>query len=386
MSAPDDFRESRPAKRLAVRRSPRHRRLTIVLTAAVCLLAIEWGVRRGDRALRDYDARRQIHAYARKPEALGRIPMPDVVLMGSSRARYAFVPAAFESVLGMSAYNLAIAGSKPPEWQILARRLLFGRPPRLVVLGVNAGEFRADSQPRAAAEFLFDWRDFAESCRIDGPSQPVTERFVQSRFARASALLNRRHELKMLAQTRLGRVLPKHAQEARELRDRVARPLPGDGYEHPWEDGRRLRTLQDRIDHGDHRDSERFLIPEYEPEAVAFHRFDELLRELHRVGIAVAVAYVPNSPETEARWSEVEPKIVDRIAAICRDRGVSFIDCRMAPFERTNRQYFDEVHVGLPLARCISLHVADAVRSVGAVQEYASSLARLEQDDPDADP
>ena len=386
MSAPDSFRESRPAKRSTVRRSPRRRRLTIDLTAAVCLLAIEWGVRRGDRALRDYDARRQIHAYARKPEALGRIPMPDVVLMGSSRARYALVPEVFESALGAPSYNLAIAGSKTAEWQILARRFLLDRRPRLVVLGVNAGEFRADYQPRAAAEFLFDWRDFAESCRLDGPSQPVTERFVRSRIARASALLNRRHELKMLAQTRLGRVLPKHAQEARELRDRVARPLPGDGYEHPWEDGRRLRTLQDRIDRGDHRDSERFLIPEYEPEAVAFHRFDELLRELDRVGITVAVAYVPNSPQTEARWCEVEPKIVDRIAAVCRDRGVSFIDCRRAPFERTNRHYFDEVHVGLPLARRISLHIADAVRSLGAVQVSPSSLASLGQGDVDDNP
>ena len=357
--------------------------MVIVLTTLTILAAAEWGVRRIETTLAQYDSRWQLQAYLRKPADLSRRPMPDIILMGSSRAFYAFVPEVYQTVLEMPAYNLAIAGSKTAEWQSLARRLLFPRPPRLVVLGVNAGEFQSNHLSTQGAEFLFDLDEFIDACFLEGPSQEVTERYIERGMGRRLATLDRRFELRMYGQLHLDWLLPKQAQWSRELRQRVRRPVPPDGYTHPWAEGRRLQDLQQRIDRGQHRNDDRYLSPDYAPDAPAFRRLDRLLAEFRRHAIPVALAYIPNSPETERRWRDVEPDMIRRIEEVCRGRGVPFIDCHQAPIPRTNRHYVDEIHTGLPLARTLSRYVAENIKSLDILDPRPLPLTWL---DPEQDP
>src|SRR5207249_1259127 len=110
-------------------------------------------VRRGD--LQSY----AIADYERKPGELRHRRTPSIVLLGSSRAKYALVPGEFAARTGCGAYNLGIAGSKVVEWLTLSRSLFAVQAPRLVVLGVNASEFRADYVPVEAARSLFKLGD-----------------------------------------------------------------------------------------------------------------------------------------------------------------------------------------------------------------------------------
>lgn len=299
--------------------------------------------------------------------------------MGSSRAADALVPREFESVTGLRTYNLAIDGAKTAEWQILARELFAERRPRLVVLGVNAGEFQANYLPKQAAMFLFGFRDLIDSFLREGPSGDILERFVRARIGAGWTLFNRRYELKSYCQERLAGLLPKHAQWAREQRQRLARPIPTDGYRHPWMDGRRHGTLQWMIDTGRCQPKNYKQTVPYAASASCFGRFDALLDGLRRRDVEVVVAYLPNSPMTELRWRAVEPKIVTRIERVCQAHGVPFVDTRAVPMPRRNRDFRNELHVGVPLARAISRYVAERLVSDGVIDRGSGRVARNER-------
>ena len=337
----------------------RRRRIILCTTAALCLLCADVVVRRMRPALSAYD----VADYARKPNALRSGEMPDIVLMGSSRAKYALVPGDFEAATGRSAYNLGIAGSKTVEWLTLVRRLFARQRPKLVVLGVNASEFRADYSPTAAARHLFTLADLRESLMMDGPSLDVFGKYLRHRLGPIWATYDRRYELKMWAQQRLGGLLPKYAQAARELRRRATRPPPPKGYDHPWMHGRQLRDLGRRLLE-DRAAVVAASVPKFSTHADAFKRLDQLLGWLHHRGIAVVVAYLPNSPQTEARWSGIEPRMIEAIQAVCRGRSVPFVRCDRADLPRTNHDFLEEIHVGLPLAHRISRRLARDIETL----------------------
>jgi len=346
------------------------RRIIIVTTALACLVAADIGVRRAEPVLRTYD----VALYEKTIEELLHRGVPDIVLMGSSRAKYALVPEQFSAVTGRPAYNVAIAGSKTVEWQLLARRLFEGRRPKLVVLGINASELRADYLPSPAARHLFTFDDLCEHLRRDHPSTEVVGNYLRHSLGPAWAAFDRRYELKMSLQEGLGDFLPKHAQEARELRQRVARPSPPDGYDHPWLRGRHRPTLDDQLV-ADETQVVRASTPLFSPRAEAFSHLSDLLDWLHARRIELIVAYIPNSPATENRWRDVEPAMVEIIASICRDHGVPFLPCSQADVPRSNRDFIEEVHVGLPLARQISGRIARHILALGLLQDRTQQFA-----------
>jgi hypothetical protein len=342
----------------------------LLISAGAALVAFEAWVRTMSATLQKYD----VADYQRKPADLGRRGVPDIILMGSSRAKYALVPDEFARLTGRRAYNLGIAGTKVAEWQILARQVFLPRRPRLVVLGINASEVRADYVPTEAAKRLFDLPDWLESLRIDGWSLPVAGAFLEGCVAPLCESYHRRYELRMWAQEKFSFLLPKHAQASRELRRRVAAPCPEDGFEHPWREGRRLRTLdQQLLENPVAREVAG--TPLHAPDAPALRRLGRLLDWFAGQSIPVIVAYLPNSPETEARWRHVEPDMIAAIHEVCRRSGVPFLGAPPADLPRTNRDFMEEVHVGLPLARRISGRIAQEVLAVGMLPADRSRLA-----------
>jgi hypothetical protein len=336
------------------------RRLIVLISAALTLAAFDLLVRHFAPLL----ARYEVDDYGRKPAVLRHTGMPDLVLMGSSRTKYALVPEEFANASGLSAYNLGIAGSKTAEWLAVARTLFADTAPRLVVLGVNASEFRADDLPISAARELWRVEDFVDSLGVDGLSIDVAGAFTRRTAGPAWAAYDCRYEIRMALQEAAARLFPKHAQHARELRERVAAPVPPMGYDHPWLYGRQLRDLQVRLLESPAA-VDAASVPAFDAGAAAFVRFEQLLEWLKSRGIGVAVVYLPNSPRTEARWSGVEPLFIDEISTRCRRYGVQFYPLPAHELPRTNADYLEEVHVGLPLARRISRRTAGLLVASG---------------------
>ena len=354
--------------------SPVRRRIIIVATALACLVVADVWVRHIEPALRTYD----IALYDKTISELADRGVPDIVLMGSSRAQYALMPAQFEAVTGKPAYNVAVPASKVVEWQLFARRLFAERRPELVVLGINASEVRADYLPTAAARHLFTFDDLWRHLTRDHPSREVVGNYLLRTLGPAWAAFNRRYELKMWCQERLDGPLPKYAQEARDLRKRVAKPSPPDGYDHPWLNGRQLQALDEKLASDEAR-VVRASTPLFSPEADAFIHLGDLLDWFHEQRIEVLVVYLPNSPEAERRWRQVEPRMIDTIAAVCRGHGVPFLPCSQEDIPRTNHDFRDETHVGLPLAKRISDRATRHICALGLLNGKTRQLAGTEE-------
>lgn len=327
-------------------------------------------MRRSEPVLRSYD----VAVYDNAVNGLLDRGVPPIVLMGSSRAKYGLVPEEFQLATGKSAYNIAIAGSKVVEWQLLARRLFAKSKPQLVILGINASELRADYLPTTAARHLFSFDDLLDHLRRDSPSAAVVGNYLQHRLGPLWAAFERRYEVKLWCEERLASLLPKHAQAAREVRRRVAQPCPPDGYDHPWQSGRQLRSLADRLTN-DPAEVITASTPKFSARADAFTRLGGLLDWFRGRRIQLLVVYIPNSPATEQRWQAVEPQMVEAIARVCHDHGVPFLRCSSEDVPRSNRDYLEEIHVGLPLARRISRRAAGQVLALGLLDGGEPKLA-----------
>ena len=369
-----------PIKQFQRLSPPGRRRIVIILFAAATLVLVDLTVRQAKPILDAY----HVDDIEKKTRAVTRQGVPDIMLLGSSRARYALVPEEFHRATGLHAFNLGIPGSKVAEWQIFARRLFDPHCPRLVVLGVNASEFRADYTPAQAARHLFDWNDLAETTAHDGPSLDVLGAFTRRKLGPLWATYDRADELRFWGEEQLAAILPKQAQLAREVRERVARPLTPDGYNHPWTKGERLTNIEERL-LADPVAVDTASIPSFDPASPTFRRFGEMLDWFHARRIAVIVAYIPNSPRTEHRWAEVEPRMIAAIAASCRDHSAPFIPSDHQSTPRTNRDFLDEIHVGYPLALEISRRVARQAVALNLVPGIAPTVAR-NASDPETQP
>ena len=344
----------------------------IVTTAIACLIAVDLWVRVMQPVLREYDD----NPYRRTAESLRRRGMTDIVLMGSSRSSCGLAPDDFEAATGKSAFNAAVSASGVVEWQLLARQLFAVERPRLVVLGINADELRDGYVPRRAARYLFNRSDLLEHLRKDHPSRIVVGDYFRRCLGPAWALFDNRFETKMWLLERSTPALPKHAQLARKLRERVTRTDPGDGgfgVHSSWV--KRLPTLKDRLA-VDPTPAPAFLPPAYSPDADAIERLTNLLDWFHEHRIAVLVVYIPNSPLTEERWRGIEPMMTDAIADLCRGHGLPFLRCDPEDLPRTNADFINEFHVGLPLAHQISRRAARQIITLGLLNREDRHFAR----------
>ncbi|MBX3396399.1 MAG: hypothetical protein KF841_13635 [Phycisphaerae bacterium] len=338
--------------------------MTVVAIAITTLLLADVLVRFGRDTLDSY----YVDHYARKSRAVhARNPAPRVILLGSSRAAYGLAPSEFERATGLKAFNFGIPGSKIPEWQILAERTIASIRPSLVVLGVNASEIRADAEPISAARDLFEFRDLTDYLFHDGWSSTVLANFVERRLASPWALFHRRFEIASWLQERSGALFPKHAQLAVELRHHASRDCPEDGYEHPWLSGRRLADLEMKLS-ADLRSIAAATVPVCDVHAPVVSRFRALLQWFVDHDIPVVVAYLPNSPWTEERWHEAEPVLEQLILDCCLQAGVAYVGASTHDLPRTNADYLDESHMGLPLARRASRRIAERAIRLGLIR------------------
>lgn len=353
--------------------SAARRRIVIVIFAGATLLAVDLVVRRYETVLTRY----QVNNFEKKNTDLASRRLPDIILMGSSRAMYALVPDEFSNVTGLEAYNFGISGSKVGEWQLLVKRTFEQYKPKLVVLGVNASEFRADYTQSQAARHLFGWTDLTETIIHDGPSLDVLGAFAAQRFGPLWATYYRAGEVRLWGEEMLAAILPKQAQFAREVRERAARPLTQDGYEHPWAMGERLKNIEEQF-LANPVAFETASVPLFSSEAPAYRRFGEMLDWLKNAGIATIVTYVPNSPRTEKRWAVVEPQMIAAIADVCRDHDTPFVPCPHSLVPRTNRDYLDETHVGYDLGLRISRQVVRQSIAMNLLPTNSPTVARAD--------
>lgn len=353
--------------------SPARRRIVILCFAAATLLAADLIVRHAEPLLNTY----QINNFDKKYTDVSSRRLPDIMLMGSSRSMYALVPDEFTRATGLEAYNYGISGSKVAEWQLMVKQTFGRRRPRLVVLGVNASEFRADYTQAQAARHLFNWSDLAEAVVHDGPSLDVLGAFAAQKLGPLWATYYRSGELRLWGEEKLAPLLPKHAQFAREVRERVARPLTHDGYVHPWAMGERLKNIEEQF-LANPVAFETASVPLFSKEAPAYRRFGEMLYWLRSANIATIVAYVPNSPRTEKRWAIVEPQMIAAIAEVCREHDTSFAPCPQSLVPRTNRDYLDETHVGYDLGLRISRQVVRQSIVMNLIPSVSPTVARAD--------
>lgn len=347
------------------------RRVIIVTTVLACLIATDRWLGRMEPELRQYED----DPYKRVIANLTKIPMPDIVVLGSSRAGCGLAPDEFNAVTGKTAFNAAVNASGVVEWHLLAKRLFTTGRPRLVVLGINAQALRADYQPTRAARYLFEFHDLLEHLRKDRVSIASAGNYVQHRLGSSWVLFDRRFETRMWFQERLTPILPKHAQLARKLRERVTRPSRSDGefsYQAEW--AAQLPTLEERMA-VDPTPNPSYLPPPYSPDADAVVRLGLLMDWLQERQIAVMLVYIPNSPLTEERWRNIEPVMTDAIARVCREHGAPFLTYDPADVPRTNADYIDEFHVGVDLARRISRRAAYFAESLGLLDDDAPRFA-----------
>lgn len=336
-------------------------------SAALALLAVETAVRQLQPTLRPYNTSH----YPRVEKGLAAAGRPDIALVGSSRVRFGLDPAVFEQVLGCKTHNVAVSASRVVEWNVFARRLFADAPPRLVVLGINAWEVDAHYLPTEAARQLFTLDDYLESLRTDGPSLDVAGAYARRALGPLWKTYDARFELLTFGQEHLAAVFPKHAQLARELRERANEPRAPSGYDHPWSHSRRLKNLAQKIEGGLLEVAEE-PPPAHQSDAFTYARLENLLAWFAVRGVSVIVAYIPNSPRTEARWSQVEPEMTAQIAQVCANSGVPFLHWDVAQLPRSNEDFLDETHVGWPLAKEISRRIAERIMALALLDDAAS--------------
>ncbi len=363
-------------------RAANRRRLIVVSTTLMCLLAVDVLVRMNDGELSAF----YIDPYHRKLDKLQDLAAnpntkPDVILIGSSRANYGLVPEEFERLTRCKTFNLSVPASKVLEWRLLARACLERVQPKLVVLGVNASTLRADYLPVPAARHLFTDSDMIDYCLSDGWSTEVVGHFLNQRLGPAWALFHHRFEVKMLIQEQSGCILPKYAQLACEQRQRTAKPCPDDGFEHPWLYGRRLRNLQAQLDEEGEEAVWKGALPVFSSDARAISHCDALLSWFDEQEVPLIVTYIPNSPRTTSRWRSVEPAMVDAMASLCRSHDVPFVPWAYDGVSWRNRDYIEELHAGLPLARRISRRVAERIVALGLQDDGTRRVTHVPEDD-----
>ncbi|MFQ5502280.1 MAG: hypothetical protein ACE5EQ_08255 [Phycisphaerae bacterium] len=358
-----------------LKHGPYRRRIVVLMTTITCLLTVDILVRRAKPRLDPF----YIDRYRRKLSAAASAK-PDILLIGSSRLKYALAPEVIQQAIGLRAFNYGIPAAKVIEWQWMALEGIERVRPRLVVLGVNASAIRADYLPVPAARNLFTLPDFLAYCRSDGWSGTIAEHFLDRRVMSVWALSHRRFEVKMLIQRQLGCILPKYAQAALEREAWIGKPCPPDGYEHPWLYGRRLKTLGQSLDE-DPGSIMKANVPAFSANATAITHFEELLDWFNEQRVPLLVAYLPNSPVAEERWADVEPSMEQVLATACQVRNIPFLSCNRQDIPRTNYDYLDELHAGLPLARRITRRIADHIVQLGLIDEMRSQVAVTAESD-----
>lgn len=352
--------------------SDHRRRVTIVLTVLASLIAVDLLVRASATGLAPY----RWDPYRRKLDALtAQSPKPEIVLIGSSRVKHGLDPEVFHSLTGKRAFNAGLAATKVLEWQCVAEDYIRDVHPDLVILGVNVSAFRDDYLPIPAARNLFTWDDVVHYCRTDGWSGQVVGDFLIHNSEHVWATFHHREEIRLILQGKLDRILPKYAQQSRDRRKQVAKSCPDNGYEHPWLSSTIMPDLQQQLDQQGER-VWRASTPVFSPNAPAFRHFESLLDWFDNQGIPLIIAYIPNSPRTEARWTAVEPDMIHVLETVCNKHDVPFISCDQDELPRENRDYMEELHVGLPLARRISERIARTAMTLGLFKAGENHLAQ----------
>jgi hypothetical protein len=116
--------------------------------------------------------------------------------------------------------------------------------------------------------------------------------------------------------------------------------------------------------------------PVFSADAPAFAHLERLLAWFRDEDLPIVVVYIPNSPGTEARWEHAESWVGRKIADICREQGVAYLDCRESGLPRTDADYVDVFHVSLPFAQRLSRWVAQATISLQVIAPAEQRIAR----------
>lgn len=351
------------------------------MSATAFLLVVELIVRRSAATLDAYC----IDSVADRFERLVAYrPEPKILILGSSRAKFGLAPEVFERMTGYSTYNLGIAASIVYEWRTVARRALQQVDPELIVIGINGRELRSDSLPIRGASQFFEFEDVWDYSLHQQWSNELIDYYCSYQVMAGLAIWDRSDQLRMwLNESVLHGVFPKHAQLARERRALNDRDLPADGFDHPWRVTHSKRTLPDLVAAWGEDYLQPPPVPVFDEDDEAVQILSDWLAELRAANKQVVLCYIPNSPRTEAAWRRREPQFIETIASIARRHDVPFLDASMTTFPRTDADFIDDTHVGVPLAKRISARAAEHLIRLGMVDVQALHLAgNLEMEAP----
>jgi len=367
--------------RASIRYKRVKRRVIILVSATAFLLLVEIFVRRSAPTLAPYGIDTVADRFAR---LVAYEPEPRILLLGSSRTKFGLAPEVFERMTGYPTYNLGIAASFVYEWRSVARRAMQEVDPDVIVIGINGRSLRSNSLPIRGASQFFDFQDIWEYSLHHQWSNELIDYYCRYQVMANFAFWDRSDQIRMwLNESVLCGVFPKHAQMARERRELHDRIMPADGFDHPWRVTNSTRTLpalvasmgEDRLPPP--------AVPFFDENDEAVQILSVWLAELRSADKQVLLCYIPNSPRTEAAWQQHEPKFIETIAAIARRHDVPFLDASMGTLPRTDADFFDDTHVGVPLALRLSARVAEHLIRLGMIDTPELHLAgNLEMEAP----
>lgn len=330
----------------------RRRGVMMLIAVLAALVGVDVIIRLNAAALSPWDPR----CFETKAAAYKKAPPDTVLLMGSSRAAYAFSPPEFRAALGRPAFNLGLPATKPYEWVLLCRDLLAAHRPAMIVLGINASEVADGVTPIEGAATFMRLPDVIHFTLDEGVDTTILGNYSRAALGRVWALYGRRYAIRVALDEQLGRLYGGYGEEARRVRGKNGLRSAPDGYDHPWLAGQLLRTLPERLE--DHHGVLSASVPRFDASGRSLMHFDALLADVRRLRIPIVVAYLPNSPRTQQRWSEVEPAIREAIRSDCRRHGIAMIELK-TPLQ--DEDYIDETHLGLDGARRVSAELAARV-------------------------
>jgi hypothetical protein len=327
-------------------------------------------------------------AYTVKVDHFRRAPAPDVVFLGSSRVRDAFVPAVIEELLAPRwprtprAYNLGLVNAKAEEFLTIVRHHLPDPAPRHVVLGISGSELIRPWNFVYASRFLWTTSsvlDYWRRTDWEHVEAIHAEYFLEGLLARGWYLFGQRDALRKALVEALDKALfgpppPEFAaRRAERRRAQLAYLLAEDGYQRSEPLTKEKLAVRLQRDPGGVRVPPREL--NRDPRQLSEAPFTELrlmVEVLTARGSRLALVETPVSPWLQSLNPVLHgPVFRQRMADLCAELGIVWVPMPPEQSLLGNNSYVDVNHLTEAGARRYSRLVGQSLLEAGFFEEPA---------------
>ena len=332
---------------------------------------------------------KSLACYTIKVDRLSSSPAPDLLFLGSSRARDAIVPQVFENGLEqvwkrpVRVFNAGLAGARMEEYCALASSHLPDPPPPYVVIGLSGSEIARVHDFRYASRFLWNTSGFYNYLNRTSFSDfkvKHIEYFIESLVCRLCYVFKYRDAHTALLKETLADLLrlnenePEWSKADREIKRKrlVEHVLADDGYsllvpsKNTLEEKLKIHKKlpirnQDELD----RDPDIF-------NEASVTLIKTLVSCFRNKGVKVAFAEVPPSPYLQ----DMNPVLLGeefrmRMTEEVKKLDVPFFTFPPEEIELTNRHYGDPSHFNRDGARQYSKQLLEKLYRAGFFDKKA---------------